>query len=893
MIRRPNTYEELSVDERMKHLIRYEYKSVSQTLEELKTTKNGLEPADARERLQTYGLNALKEKEKPTLLYKIVQQLKDTMILVLICAAVLSGVFGEIVDMTIILVVVMVNAILGIVQENKAEKALEALQKMSAPYAKVRRDGVMMQIPSDQIVPGDIVILETGDAISADMRLLESVSLRLEEAALTGEAHPVDKHTAALQPQDGVDTALGDRSNMVYMGTSINYGRGEGIVTATGMQTEMGKIANILLNTKDEKTPLQKKLSAFSKALSVGVLAICTFIFLFSVFRDGGFQSANVFESLLTAISLAVAAIPEGLVVVVTLVLSIGVTHMSNRNAIIRRMTAVETLGCTQVICSDKTGTLTANKMTVTEVFGPKDHLGKAMALCTSVQKTKTGYAGDPTEIALVEYADTLKDAQEYSDYVQMEELPFDSERKMMSVFYRQPEDMIVQFTKGAVDQILTRCDRILENGEVVPITQAHIEQIQTENHRMAGNALRVLAAAYRDYHELPADLSADTAEKNLIFIGMTGMTDPIRPEVVDAIRQCQKAGIKPIMITGDHRDTAVAIAMQLGILNDEDQVMTGAQLSLINDEELDRAVGHTAVYARVQPEHKVRIVSAWKRKGKITAMTGDGVNDAPALKVADIGIGMGITGTDVTKNVADMVLTDDNFASIIVAVQEGRRIYDNIRKAIQYLLSSNLAEIVAIFIATLIGWKIFAPIHILWINLITDTLPAIALGKEAAELDSMEKPPRNPADSVFADQLGTDVVAEGLMIGLLTLLAFSIGVTQSQITGMTMAFFTLSLCEIFHSINLRSRMKSLFKLKGHNQSLIDATLISFLLTLGVVYIPGLNTVFGLEAMQPAELLTALGIAALIIPMVEVKKWIKRTIYKKNQLVGKRLEDTH
>jgi len=857
----------------------------------LDTTKDGLPQAEAARRLEAQGPNALRQKEKPSLLYKIAQQLKDAMILVLICAAALSGIFGELVDMVIILVVVILNAILGIVQENKAEKALEALQSMSAPYSKVSRDGEVMQIRSDSIVPGDIVLLETGDAVSADMRLLESVSLRLEEAALTGESYPVSKATDALEALDDEDTPLGNRTNMVYMGTNITYGRGEGIVTATGMRTEMGKIADILLNTGDEKTPLQKKLSAFSKVLSAGVLVICAFIFLFSVFRGGGFQSGDVFDSLLMAISLAVAAIPEGLVVVVTLVLSIGVTRMSRRSAIIRRMTAVETLGCTQVICSDKTGTLTANKMTVTEVFGPEKYLGKAMALCTSVQKTKAGYTGDPTEIALVEYAAALREAPEYREYVRVEELPFDSERKMMSVFCRNAEGAIEQFTKGAVDQILARCDRILENGETVPLTREQISRIQNENHRMAGKALRVLAAAYREYDELSTEVSADTAEQGLTFIGLVGMTDPIRPEVFDAIQKCRKAGIKPVMITGDHRDTAVAIARQLGILYSEDQVVTGQQLSGMSDAQLDKVVSHTAVYARVQPEHKVRIVAAWKRKGRITAMTGDGVNDAPALKVADISVGMGVTGTDVTKNVADMVLSDDNFASIIVAVQEGRRIYDNIRKAIQYLLSSNLAEILTIFVATIIGWRVFAPIHILWINLITDTLPAIALGKEEAEQDIMSKPPRNPKDSVFADHLGADVITEGMLIGMLTLWSFFTGVAQSQITGMTMAFFTLSMCEIFHSVNLRSRLKSIFMMKGHNQTLIDATLISFLLTLAVIYIPGLNTAFGLEALRPWNLLGALGIAALIIPLVELKKWLKRIAHKKTRAADAKAAD--
>lgn len=862
-------------------MISHEQKSITEVVDELGTSNSGLEQAEAAARLQAHGPNTLAQKEKPSMAHKILEQLKDPMILVLIGAAALSGAFGEIVDMAIILVVVVVNTILGIVQEQKAEKALEALQSMAAPYSKVRRGGVVSQIKSGEIVPGDIVVLETGDAIPADMRLTKSVSLRVEEAALTGESHPVDKSTAPLEAFDDTEVPLGNRTNMAYAGTNVTYGHGEGVVTATGMRTEMGKIAGILLDTQEEKTPLQKKLNGFSKVLSIAVLLICAVIFVLSVFRTGSLTGSHVLESLLTAISLAVAAIPEGLVVVVTLVLSNGMTRMSERNAIIRRMTAVETLGCTQVICTDKTGTLTQNKMTVAETFGPEYFLAQAMALCTNVEKTKEGYAGDPTEVALVEYGDTVLPDRDSGSYARAEEVPFDSGRKMMSVLYRAPSGTVIQYTKGAVDKVLFRCNRMLENGEIVELTHKRFEQIVGKNHEMAQKALRVLAAAYQEYYELPQNVSPEGVERDMIFIGLAGMTDPIRPEVLDAIAKCRKAGIKPVMITGDQRDTAVAIAKQLGMLNSEEQVLTGAQIARLSDRELDGIIRSAAVYARVQPEHKVRIVNAWKRCGKITAMTGDSVNDAPAMKVADIGVGMGITGTDVTKNVADIVLADDNFASIIYAVQEGRRIYENIRKAIQYLLASNLAEILAIFTATVLGFRIFSPIHILWINLITDTFPAIALGREEAEADSMAKPPRDAKDSIFADHLGTEVIVEGAMIGLLTLWSFLIGVAQQEITGMTMAFFTLSMCEIFHSLNLRSRTQSLLKIKGHNQSLIDAMLASFLLTLVVIYAPGVNDVFGLEALSPVHFLSALGIALLIIPLTELIKLVKRYTKKK------------
>ncbi len=851
--------------------------STQEVMQQFGVGSEGLTASAAADRLAQHGSNKLEEGKKKTLLMRIWEQIKDPMILVLIGAAILSGSFGEIVDMIIILVVVVLNAILGIFQESKAEKAIEALQKMSAPHTRVQRDGAVCIVPSEEVVPGDIVILEAGDSVPADMRLLSTASLKMEEAALTGESVPVEKNSKAIAAAEK-DIPLGDRINMAYMGTHVSYGRGEGVVTATGMHTDMGKIANILSGTHEEKTPLQQKLLQLSKTLSISVLGICVFIFFFTVFRNGGFGGNQVFESLLTAVSLAVAAIPEGLVVVVTVLLSIGVTRMSGRNAIIRRMTAVETLGCTQVICSDKTGTLTQNKMTVVEQVGDELLLATAMGLCNDVHIDASGaLVGDPTETALVDYAHkrslhTLKE-----DFPRLGEAPFDSERKMMTTLHTD-EGRVKQYTKGAPDEVLKQCEQILVDGQVRLLTPELRGQMLDENKSMADKALRVLGTAYRVHERMPDDLSPGKLECQMVFIGLIGMIDPIRPEVKLAIDECKEAGVRAIMITGDHKDTAVAIARELGILSRAEQAVTGAELAEMSDDTFAKRVDDIVVYARVQPEHKVRIVNMWRKKGKITAMTGDGVNDAPALKSADIGVGMGITGTDVTKNVADMVLADDNFASIVYAVEEGRRIYENIRKAIQFLLASNLSEVVSIFLATLAGVSLFAPIHILWINLITDTFPAMALGMEAAEADSMRKPPRNSKENVFSGGLGVDVIWQGVIIALLTLGSFALGNAHNHLTGMTMAFLTLSMCEIFHSFNMRSRSKSLFSLRGQNKHLIGAMLLSFVLTVGVIYTPGLNTAFELTALTSRQFFMAFGIAFSILPIVECVKLIKRAV---------------
>ncbi len=861
-----------------------EYLSTSdQVIVNNKTSKEGLKSQDAAKRLIEAGPNKLAEGKHKTTVMRFLEQVKDPMIIVLIAAAVLSGIFGEIADMVIILVVVLINSVLGVIQESKAEKAIEALQKMSAPNSTVRRDGIVIDIKSEELVPGDIVLLEAGDSVPADMRLIETAALKIEEAALTGESLPEEKDSNIIETK-AKDVPLGDRTNMAYMGTNVVYGRGEGVVTATGMSTEMGKIANIISKTEAEKTPLQEKLSSLSKILSIGVLGICIFIFIFSVIKNGGFHGGHVFEMLLTSISLAVAAIPEGLVVVVTVLLSLGVTKMSSRNAIIRKLTAVETLGCTQVICSDKTGTLTQNKMTVVDQSGDKSFLATAMSFCNDVNVNQEGKAlGEPTEVALVEYAAKLNifknDLEKTSSRVG--EAPFDSIRKMMSTIHQLPDNTFRQFTKGALDEVLSCCNRIYIDGDVKPLTQELKNNIKETNRQMAEKALRVLAAAYRDYKEKPENFSPDNLEKDLIFIGITGMIDPIRLEVKDAIAECKTAGIKVIMITGDHKDTAVAIAKELGIFGSENQAITGTEFSQLSNEEFKNRIDKISVYARVQPEYKVNIVDGWQEKGKVTAMTGDGVNDAPALKTADIGIGMGITGTDVTKNVADMVLADDNFATIVYAVEEGRRIYENIRKAIQFLLSANLSEVISIFVATLLGVRLFAPIHILWINLITDTFPAMALGMEKAESDLMTKPPRDPKETIFADRLGIDVIYQGVVIAALALISFFLGNSQSHIIGMSMAFLTLSMCEVFHAINMHSRSKSIFSIKNINKYLIGSMILSFILTLTVMYIPKLNTLFQLAPLSASNFLKAIGLAILIIPIVEFVKMARDAGKKK------------
>ena len=872
----------------------YHQQSPGQVLEQLNSSAEGLTGQEAKQRLDRYGPNKLAEGKKVTLLQRFLQQLSDPMIIILLAAALVSGITaaysGEsFADVVIILIVVIINAVLGVYQESKAEKAIEALQEMTAATSKVVRDGKMVLLKSEELVPGDVVILEAGDAVPADCRILESASMKAEEAALTGESVPVEKDAAAITEEG--DIPLGDRHCMVYMGSTVVYGRGRAVVCATGMDTEMGKIADALAQAEDSQTPLQRKLAQLSKILSVLVLGICVFIFAFSLLRAGDFHLDTVVSTFMVAVSLAVAAIPEGLATVVTIVLSIGVTNMSKRNAVIRRLTAVETLGCAQVICSDKTGTLTQNKMTVVDHFGDAKHTARAMSLCSDANPDETGNAvGEPTECALVNWATKeglLKPEMEH-ETPRVGEAPFDSGRKMMSTIHKVG-DRFVQYTKGAPDEILKKCTYYEQDGQVLPLDDKARAEILSHNKGMADQALRVLAAAERIYTELPADQSPEALEHDLTFLGLAGMIDPIRPEVKDAIAECKTAGIRAVMITGDHRDTAVAIAKQLGILEHEDQAITGADLNRMSDEELDKTITHYSVYARVQPEHKVRIVNAWKKNGCITAMTGDGVNDAPSIKSADIGVGMGITGTDVTKNVADMVLADDNFATIVGAVQEGRRIYDNIRKAIQFLLGSNMSEVLSVFLATLMGFVILEPVHLLWTNLITDCFPALALGVEKGEPDLMQRPPRKASDGIFAGGLGIDVFYQGALVTVLTMAAYFVGhyleagvweITQSP-DGVTMAFLTMNMAEIFHSFNMRSQRNSVFKLHSHNKFLWGAMLLSLVLTTAVIYLPGISDAFGFEHISLLEYVVALGFAVCVIPVVEIVKAIQRSLARR------------
>jgi Ca2+-transporting ATPase len=873
-----------------------------EVLQALQSRKEGLAELEARKRLAENGKNKLREEKKDSLAVRFINQLKDPMIVILMIAAVISGITaaysGEsFADVIIIMAVVVINSVLGVYQESKAEKAIEALQAISAATSKVMRDGIIQVVKSEDLVVGDVIMLEAGDSVPADSRLLDSATLKIEEAALTGESVPVEKIIEVLRLGDQKDIPLGDRKNMVYMGSAVVYGRGTATVTATGMDTEMGKIADAITQAKDNQTPLQIKLNQLSKVLSWLVLGICVFIFGMSLIRlqmDGGISGTGVLNTFMVAVSLAVAAIPEGLAAVVTIVLSIGVTKMSKQHAIIRKLTAVETLGCTQVICSDKTGTLTQNKMTVVDQFGLDEKLlGRAMTLCNDAYLNQENKAeGEPTEAALVNYGLALglaKDELE-TKLPRVGEAPFDSGRKLMSTIHQKEDGSFEQYTKGAPDVLVARCTTYWNGSSRQPLTAEMRQKIKIANKSLADQALRVLSAGFRLWETLPKEQSPEYLEQELCFIGLTGMIDPIRPEVRPAIEECKTAGIRTVMITGDHRDTAVAIARQLGIITEDAQAITGAQLDEISDEQFAADIGRYCVYARVQPEHKVRIVKAWQNQGMIVAMTGDGVNDAPSIKTANIGVGMGITGTDVTKNVADMVLSDDNFATIVQAVREGRRIYDNIRKAIQFLISSNLSEVLAIFLATLLGFVILRPVHLLWINLITDSFPAIALGMEAEEVDTMSNPPRKSNEGIFAGGLGVDVIWQGTMVTAVTLAAYFVGhyleagiweITNSP-DGMTMAFLTLSMAEMFHSLNMRSRRQSIFLMKKRNKFLFMAMAASLVLTTIVIAVPPLAAAFQFEAISYKEYFVAMGLAVLVIPIVEVVKFFQRK-YERRQ----------
>ncbi|EOC99596.1 calcium-transporting P-type ATPase, PMR1-type [Caldisalinibacter kiritimatiensis] len=868
-------------------------KSIDEVVNELNVDLNkGLSNEEVKNRKEKYGANELREGERISPLRRFLNQFKDFMVIILIIAAIVSGALGEISDTIIIFIVVLLNATLGFIQENRAEESLRALKSMSTPQAKVLRNGNIIEVKSPEIVPGDIVILEAGDFIPADGRIIESANLMIEESALTGESVPVSKNTDI---PEGDEVPIGDRKNMVFSTGLVTHGRGKFIVTDTGMNTEIGKIAEMLESQEDLKTPLQEKLEGLGKWLGIIALGICAIIFAI-----GTFQGRPVFDMFMLAVSLAVAAIPEGLPAIVTIVLSLGVQRMIKKNAIIRKLPAVETLGTASVICSDKTGTLTQNKMTVTKVYTYNDlndinqfdinQFDKNLAvqvglLCndSSIQEDdgEKRTIGDPTEIALVVLAyekGMLKKEQE-SELPRVEEIPFESDRKLMSTIHKT-DDKYRVFTKGAIDVLLDRCNKVLIGEEIKDITEEIKKDIKKANENMAADALRVLGLAFKDISNIPEKVTSDTIENDLVFVGMVGMIDPPREEVKAAVDKCKRAGIKPVMITGDYKVTAMAIAKELGILQKESEAVEGRAIENMSDDELYENVTKYSVYARVSPEHKVRIVKAWQRHGKIVAMTGDGVNDAPALKRANIGCAMGITGTDVSKEASDMILTDDNFATIVAAVEEGRTIYDNIKKSIHFLLSCNIGEIIALLIAILLNLPApLLPIHILWVNLVTDSFPALALGVDPAEPDIMNRKPRDPKVGIFAGGLGLQIVLEGAIVGLVTLLAFYIGRYVNLETGITMAFVTLSFAQLVHSLNVRSINKSIFKLGlFSNKYQIAGIFTSVLLTIGVVFIPFIREVFKLSLIDGAHWLYAILLSFVPLVVVEIAKLIKTQV---------------
>ena len=869
-------------------------------LSELDSSEEGLASEDVQKRKEKYGLNKLAEAKKEGIIKKIIKSILDPMIIMLLVAAGISAVTAiaqndTFTDVFIILFVVIINTILGIVQENKAEQAIDALKEMTAVTSKVLRDGKMKVVKSEELVPGDIVILEAGDAISADCRILESHSMKIEEAAITGESVPVSKIIWILNlEKEQKDIPLGDRRNMLYSGSTVAYGRGKAVVVETGMNTEIGKIAEALNMAEDEKTPLQKKMAELSSILTKIVIGVSVFVFILGLIRSGDFSGKVILDTFLTAIALAVAAIPEGLPAVVTIILSIGVTSMAKRNALVRKLTAVEALGCTQVICSDKTGTLTQNKMTVVDIYtNDKEMLTKAMCLCndSKIDENDEKATGEPTENALVEYAkkEGMLKSKIEEIMPRVGEVPFDSSRKMMSTVH-QNGNRYIQYTKGACEILLTRCSRYIENGNIVELTEEIKNDIIKKNKEFADKAYRVLGAAYREYSEEPLNYESENLENDLIFIGFVGMIDPCRKEVYGAIEECRKAGIRPIMITGDHKDTAVAIAKDLKIIKDEKEAITGEELENLSDEDLKKVVRKCSVYARVQPEHKTRIVKALKAQNLITAMTGDGVNDAPSIKAADVGISMGITGTDVTKGVSDVVLADDNFATIVNAVEEGRKIYDNVRKVLQFQLSTNMAEVIVVFISSLLGVTMITPAHLLWINLITDSTPGLALGMEKAEGDIMKRKPRNANDSVFSDGAGRDMIFQGLFMGIIVVLSYFIGefmesgvwALASSGEGMTMAFLTMNFIEMFHAVSMRSQRNSIFNMKTMNWWLFGAFALTTVITIGIITIPFFVNLFEFTPVSLVEFLTAFGLAFLILPIIEITKLIERKHKKVN-----------
>ena len=873
-----------------------------EVLKSLDTSIDGLSTAQAKERLDAYGYNELDEGEKRSLLSKFIDQFKDLMIIILLVAAALSviteGMHG-LTDACIILAVVVLNAAFGVYQEGQAEAAIEALKNMSSPLARVRRDGNVVEIDSRELVPGDIVLLEAGEVVPADMRLLEAASLKIEEAALTGESVPVEKDiTETVEAEAGI----GDRVNMGYQNSNVTYGRGTGVVTNTGMYTEVGKIADMLANADESQTPLKQSLEQLSKTLTYLIIAIALVTFLVSVFIRG----EQPLEGLMVAVALAVAAIPEGLPAIVTILLSLGTTTLAKRNSIVRKLPAVETLGSTEIIASDKTGTLTMNQMTVEKVYtngqlqsaatelGADNTTLRIMNFANDTKVDPDGkLIGDPTETALVQFG--LDHNFDVRDVLKSEprvaELPFDSDRKLMSTIHKEADGSYFIAVKGAPDQLLKRVSRIEINGEVRPITDEDKQAILATNKDLAKQALRVLMMAYKTRNEIPT-LESEIVESDLIFSGLVGMIDPERPEAAEAVRVAKEAGIRPIMITGDHQDTAEAIAKRLGIIdpNDtEDHVFTGAELNELSDEEFQKVFKQYSVYARVSPEHKVRIVKAWQNDGKVVAMTGDGVNDAPSLKTADIGIGMGITGTEVSKGASDMVLADDNFATIIVAVEEGRKVFSNIQKSIQYLLSANMAEVFIIFFATLFGWDVLQPVHLLWINLVTDTLPAIALGVEPAEPGIMTHKPRGRQSNFFDGGVFGAIMYQGVFQTILVLAVYGWGLifpehhTQAEIhaDALTMAFATLGLIQLLHAFNVKSVYQSVFKVGlFRNKTFNWAIPVAFVLLMATIVVPGFNNLFHVSHLSLTQWLAVIVGSFLIVVLVELVKAIQRALGK-------------
>ena len=878
----------------------YFTQSEDEILAEFHTSPNGLSEEQAKKNLEKYGPNKLAEEKKKSLFAKFIDQFKDLMIVVLIVAAIIAAFSGEAADCVIILAVVILNAIFGVFQESKAEDAINALKEMSTPNAHVKRNGQFVTIKSDELVPGDIVLLEAGDVVPADIRLIEAASLKIEESALTGESVPVEKQVTTLTDPE---TSLGDRVNMAYMNSNVTYGRGVGVVVATGMNTEVGHIAGMLANADETQTPLKASLNQLGKILTVIVLAIAVIMFVVGVFVRGD----NPLDMLLTSISLAVAAIPEGLPAIVTIILALGTQKMAKRHALVRKLPAVETLGATDIICSDKTGTLTMNKMTVEQLLTnnhsqeaasavePADLTVKIMSFCNDTKRSDTGeLLGDPTETALIQFAqDKGFNVQEaLKQEPRVAEVPFDSDRKLMSTIHQLSDGRFFVAVKGAPDELLKRCVSYNENGQTKAMTAEEEQFILSQNKQMATQALRVLAMAYKIVDQIPVEVTSEAIENDLIFAGLVGMIDPERKEAADAVKVAKDAGIRPIMITGDHRDTAEAIAVRLGIIpkGKHDAVITGAELDNMTDDEFKQKVSQYSVYARVSPEHKVKIVKAWQNEGKIVAMTGDGVNDAPALKTADIGIGMGITGTEVSKGASDMVLADDNFSTIVIAVEEGRKVFSNIQKTIQYLLSANLGEVITLFVATMLGWDTLLPVHLLWINLVTDTFPAIALGVEPAERDVMKHQPRGKKSNFFSGGVMSSILYQGVLEGAITLFVYWFAIHFPVHTSyeaihsdaLTMTFATLGLMQLFHAFNVKSIHGSLFKVGAfRNKTFNWAILLSFVLLAATIVVPGFNDLFHVAHLDMHQWLVVLISSFSIIPIVEVVKWIQRkTIYK-------------